>query len=46
MVAVKKESTRNMAKKKATTAKSKSAKGKKSGKAAKVDPLLAGNAHL
>lgn len=46
MVAIKKESTENMAKKKATTAKSKSAKGKKSGKAAKVDPLLAGNAHL
>jgi recombination protein RecA len=46
MVAVKKESTGNMAKKKTTTAKSKSAKGKKSGTSAKVDPLLSGNAHL
>jgi recombination protein RecA len=31
---------------KTTTAKSKSAKGKKSGTSAKVDPLLSGNAHL
>lgn len=44
MVAVKKESTKNMAKKKTTTANSKTAKGKKS--AAKADDLMAGNAHL
>ena len=44
MVAVKKDSTKNMAKKKASTAKSKSTKGKKS--AAKADALVAGNAHL
>ena len=46
MVAVKKDSTKNMAKKKASTAKSKSEKGKKSASAAKADALVAGNAHL
>ena len=40
MVAVKKESTKSMAKKKATTAKSKSAKGSKSGASAKADTLM------
>ena len=45
MVAVKKDSTKNMAKKKTTTAKSKSAKGKQAS-AAKADDLVAGNAHL
>ena len=46
MVAVKKDSTGNMAKKKTPTAKSKSTKAKKSASAKKADALMAGNAHL
>ena len=46
MVAVKKEATETMAKKKSTTTKAKGSKAKKSSSAKKADALMAGNAHL